>query len=304
MKRPKAYGYVRVSTLAQETSQQRDFVVAYYKARLQESHEWGGLFEDEGISAYSTNWLERPGGRAMWAKVGLGDAIIIQRIDRAVRGMRDAADCWKHLESKQVDLHCVDGGKQMGGASGRFVYQIHSAVSELSSGLTSARTREMKTAATLRGECTDRSPRPGYSKVASSGKRPSGKPVWIQVPNMTERRIIQAALDDFRNQRTLGNICDTLGAAGLYRSNKQLFSRQWMRWAMHCLLLDWPLTLSYEGFRKYFNEAKAYRYVVGKFQREYLVSSLAFVEKLKDEGYDFTKKRIGYPHIPNTTMLD
>lgn len=306
MRQPKALGYVRVSTDEQDVQQQRDYVTAYYQRNLAATHSWGGMFEDDGVSAYSTNWLERPGGRAMWQAAGLGDAIVVLRLDRAVRGSKDAAECWKHLESKRIDLHFVDGGLQSGGASGRFAYQIHSAVAELSSGLTAARTKEMKVAASLRGECTDSSPRPGY-RLEKTGERRASTRRWIkmQVPNLTERKIIEAAYKDFRNQRPLIDICDAIQSAGILRSNGQLYADKFMGWAMHCMLLQWPLTFSMREYYRYRREARQLGIVLdGKNRRDRLLGSLVNVERLVNEGHDFSRRIVGHPFVTTSSSLN
>jgi DNA invertase Pin-like site-specific DNA recombinase len=88
-------GYARVSTPGQDLAAQRDGLHALGVAN-QDIHV------DHGMSGTTR---ERPGLRSALASVRAGDTLVITKLDRLARSLRDATDIADELTKKGVALN-------------------------------------------------------------------------------------------------------------------------------------------------------------------------------------------------------
>lgn len=146
---PFAYGYVRVSTPRQNATgysmeHQRDQVFIKFNASYRDTHHWGGAFSDGGVSASKKKILERTAGKQLHDKLNKGDVIIVTRINRICRNLRDFTTMLEYWDSIGVGFVCTADPVDTSNNSpfGRFIVQLMGAIAELESGLISERIAE------------------------------------------------------------------------------------------------------------------------------------------------------------------
>lgn len=146
---PTAYAYIRVSTHRQQhrgysLEHQRDQTFIKFEGECQDSHKWGGAFEDGGVSASKKKVLDRDAGRQLHKILKEGDIIIVTRINRICRNLRDFTTMLEYWDSIGVGLICTADPVDTSNKSpfGRFIVQLMGAVAELESGLLSERLSE------------------------------------------------------------------------------------------------------------------------------------------------------------------
>jgi DNA invertase Pin-like site-specific DNA recombinase len=127
----KAVGYVRVSTDKQaDKGVSLDAQVAKIHAMaVVQGAEVLEVIQDAGESAKS---LERPGMARLLALVDSGavQTVIIAKLDRLTRSVRDLGDLLERFEKRKVSLVSVAESLDTGSAAGRLVLNIMTAVSQ------------------------------------------------------------------------------------------------------------------------------------------------------------------------------
>lgn len=117
------------------------------------------VFEDESISAFSKPFASRPGAIRLLTDLKRGDHVIIYRVDRAFRNIRDACYIEKELRDKGVSLHITREGIDTGNEYGRMFFQILAMFSEMESSMKSQRQKENAAARRQRGDFIGGKPR-------------------------------------------------------------------------------------------------------------------------------------------------
>ena len=103
----KVYGYVRVSTHLQKNDSQDASIDRLVQNAVAQGATDGGCFCDHGVSAFTTNWQERPAGRLLFEALQPGDTIAVFALDRAFRSIIDMSRTVEDLLSR--DIHIVTG---------------------------------------------------------------------------------------------------------------------------------------------------------------------------------------------------
>jgi DNA invertase Pin-like site-specific DNA recombinase len=138
-------GYARVSTSGQDLAAQRDGLHALGVAD-QDIHV------DHGMSGTTR---ERPGLRSALASVRAGDTLVVTKLDRLARSLRDATDIADELTKKGVALNLGGSVYDPTDPVGRLLFNVLGMVAEFEADLIRARTREgmaiAKAAGKLRG---------------------------------------------------------------------------------------------------------------------------------------------------------
>ncbi|WP_263090305.1 recombinase family protein [Curtobacterium sp. RIT-PI-V] len=138
-------GYARVSTSGQDLAAQRDGLQALGVAD-QDIHV------DHGMSGTTR---ERPGLRSALAAVRSGDTLVVTKLDRLARSLRDATDIADELTKKGVALNLGGSVYDPTDPVGRLLFNVLGMVAEFEADLIRARTREgmaiAKAAGKLRG---------------------------------------------------------------------------------------------------------------------------------------------------------
>ncbi len=139
-------GYARVSTCDQSLDLQID---ALRKAGCEQ------IFEDRGISGVAT---DRPGLEKALAALGEGDTLVVWRLDRLARSMRDLTDTITALHAREIGFQSICEHIDVSSAFGEFVLHILSAVAHFERALIVERTRAGMAAAKARGAKFGRKP--------------------------------------------------------------------------------------------------------------------------------------------------
>lgn len=159
-------GYARVST----QDQSLDMQVAALKAA-----GCVRVFEDNGLGGGST---ERPGLKLALEAVSSGDTLLVWKIDRLARSLRDLTEIIATLAERQVGFRSLTEALDISSACGRFTLQILSAVAELEREIIRERTRAGMQAAKERGAKIGRRPALSSEQLAqASARATAGEPI-------------------------------------------------------------------------------------------------------------------------------
>ena len=145
-------GYARVSTNDQDLTAQKNALAALGVA-LQKT------FTDQGLTR--TN-RARPGLREALAACRAGDTLVVTKLDRLARSLRDAKDIVDDLTLREVKLSIGGSVHDPTDPVGRLLFNVLAMVAEFEADLIRARTREgmqvAKAAGRLRGKQPKLSP--------------------------------------------------------------------------------------------------------------------------------------------------
>jgi DNA invertase Pin-like site-specific DNA recombinase len=142
-------GYARVSTDAQDLTAQRDDLSALGVPQER-------IYSDRGMTG--TN-RERPGLREALAACLQGDTLVVTKLDRLARSLRDTTDIAEELTRRQVRLNLGGSVYDPTDPVGRLLFNVLGMVAEFESDLIRARTREGMATAKVRGKLKGRKPK-------------------------------------------------------------------------------------------------------------------------------------------------
>ena len=211
----KAVGYVRVST-----DKQADFGVSLEaqseKVRAMAVVQGAELLDvivDAGESAKS---LTRPGMVRLLSLVDSRsvDAVIIAKLDRLTRSVKDLAELLERFNRRGVSLVSVAEALDTGTAAGRLVLNIMTAVSQWEREAIGERTRDAMRHKKANGECVGNIPF-GY-RLSSDGRH---------LEENTEEQAVLAKARELRCLKySLRHIANELNRTG-YRTRRGTFWR-------------------------------------------------------------------------------
>lgn len=137
----RVWGYARVSTIDQDTSIQRAALIAAgVPANL--------LFEEK---ASGTNLDGREKLSQLLRIIEPGDVLVVTRIDRLARSMRDFANVIHDLRSRGIALRVTEQNIDTSGAAGTLMMNMLAAFAEFETQLRAERQREGIAKAKARG---------------------------------------------------------------------------------------------------------------------------------------------------------
>ncbi len=149
-------GYARVSTQDQNLNLQRE---ALTKAGCEK------IMEDQ-ISGART---ERPGLIQALGELRAGDTLVVWKLDRLGRSVRNLIDLVSSLQARDVQFKSLTDAIDTGTPSGRFFFHVMASLAEMERDLTIERTRAGLEAARKFGRMPGQK-RMSESKVASARK--------------------------------------------------------------------------------------------------------------------------------------
>lgn len=142
------YGYVRVSTIQQadhgdSLEAQIKQVTSYAASRglvLPES----GIFVERGVSGGS-EFANRPEGSRLLSAISSGDVLILSKLDRGFRNLRDALGTLHLLKERGVIFCCLDlGGEVSGSGVGSILFAVMGAFADFERSRIASRISEVK----------------------------------------------------------------------------------------------------------------------------------------------------------------
>lgn len=133
-RKPRAYGYVRVSTGRQADSglsleAQKEQIQRYFAYALANTHDWGGFYEDPAVSG-GVLLRKRPAGGQLETALESGDSVIFSKLDRGFRSALDFMATLERWEAKKVAVHLLDLNLDTSTPIGRMIAGILSHVAE------------------------------------------------------------------------------------------------------------------------------------------------------------------------------
>ena len=192
---PAFFAYIRVSTDEQIDGasldvQKQQAEAKYEKLKLERPElEWGGVFNDEGQSAYRVRFLNRPEGGRLDENLRSGDVICVYRLDRSFRSTEDFLQTFKMWHERGVRLTSSAEEFDIRGPWGKFIATTLVAVAELDSSIKSERIKDSLRMQRSKGGLTPgKYPAIGYMRVTAHGRR-------YQIPDPKQlvavRRIVE-----------------------------------------------------------------------------------------------------------------
>lgn len=142
-------GYARVSTDGQDLTAQTDALVALGVPAER-------VFSDKGMTGTRR---DRPGLKSALAACRPGDTLVVTKLDRLARSLRDATDIAEELTKRSVRLNLGGSIYDPTDPVGRLLFNVLGMVAEFESDLIRARTREGMATAKVRGKLKGRKPK-------------------------------------------------------------------------------------------------------------------------------------------------
>jgi DNA invertase Pin-like site-specific DNA recombinase len=142
-------GYARVSTDGQDLTAQTDALVALGVPAER-------VFSDKGMTGTKR---DRPGLKSALAACRPGDTLVVTKLDRLARSLRDATDIAEELTRRGVRLNLGGSVYDPTDPVGRLLFNVLGMVAEFESDLIRARTREGMATAKVRGKLKGRKPK-------------------------------------------------------------------------------------------------------------------------------------------------
>lgn len=147
------YGYTRVSTGRQVDSglglsAQRTLILAHARTIGPQRPR---IVVERGVSARGVAFARRRGGGQLDHALRAGDHLIIAKLDRGFRSVRDCATMLERWHARGVVVHLLDIGASTHTPAGRLIISIMAAVAEWESRRIGERIRDAHAALRTRG---------------------------------------------------------------------------------------------------------------------------------------------------------
>lgn len=150
-------GYVRVSTNDQNTALQRNAL---------DSAGCELIFEDK----ISGKTAERPGLKKLLKRLYPGDTLVVWKLDRLGRSMRNLVILVEELKQRSVNFRSLTDSIDTSTPMGRFFFHIMGALAEMERELIVERTRAGLAAARAQGRIGGRRPKLTPEQWAQAGR--------------------------------------------------------------------------------------------------------------------------------------
>jgi DNA invertase Pin-like site-specific DNA recombinase len=192
-RKPKTFAYARASTKIQVDSPetQKDLIRKYAT--------FNGLgdvtlFVDPAKSAKFA-WEDREAGKVLFAQLKPGDSVVIAKLDRAFRRLKDCCDVLEKFKRMGIKLHVVNmlgGAIDLSSPMGCFLVHILAAFAELERAFISERTKDGLARKKRTGVAHTRFPGYGFrwKKVWLDGKQ-----VKLKERDDEERNVMRSIVE-------------------------------------------------------------------------------------------------------------
>ena len=170
-------GYARVSTLDQNLDLQMD---ALKNAGCE-------VIYQEKVSGKNK---ERPELNQLFSKLRVKDTVVVWKLDRLGRSLRDLIDLVAEMQKLEVNFVSIQDSINTATATGRFTFNIFASLAEFEREIISERTKAGLASARARGR---------------KGGRPSG----LSKENLSKAKTIKVLFD--LQEKTMQEIADDLG---------------------------------------------------------------------------------------------
>ena len=167
------YGYTRVSTLQQANEgesleTQKKIIIGYAQSKGLDIDP-NNIFVEAGVSG-SVEFKQRPEGSRLCSIVKPGDMLIIPKIDRGFRNIRDALNSLHDFKQQNISVHFIDlGGDATTNGISQVIFTILGAFADFERERISQRISEVKQQQKANGFWTGGQPPFGY-RVNEEGR--------------------------------------------------------------------------------------------------------------------------------------
>ena len=160
MKKPRTVGYLRVSTIDQDTEKNKAEIL-----ELANEKQFGHVkFVEEKVSG-KKSWKERK-IKGIIDELGEGDRLIVPELSRLGRSMLEIMEMLSIAKDKGIYIYAVKGGWELNGSiQSKVMAMAFSIASEIERDLISKRTKEGLRARKAQGVKLGRPKGPGKSKL-------------------------------------------------------------------------------------------------------------------------------------------
>lgn len=249
---PICYCYGRHSTAKQElTREAQEFrCTEYYERHLKpQGVLYGGFFYDAATSA-RTPFTEREQGRIVHVVAQPGDHIVVSKLDRPFRSLRDGVVSMEQWQDRGVHFHSLDLQVDTSTPMGRFFRTVLLAVAELEREFAKERTRET-------AELRQRQGLP-YSRGCPVGWRIVGEAPHRKFKADENERMVVEHMAKLKSE---GYSNDDIALwsirQSLYQTKRPFPSRGQVRAALNARRLGYPKVSDYKKVNKMAREARA-----------------------------------------------
>ena len=154
-------GYARVSTLEQDLSAQREAL-----ERLGVENK--NIYFDHGLTGTTR---ARPGLREALAATRDGDTLVVTKLDRLARSLKDLVNLVNEIQEKGGALHSLNDQIDTTTPHGKFTFHVFAALAEFERDIIRERTKAGLTAARARGRVAAYWARPRAAGAAPAADR-------------------------------------------------------------------------------------------------------------------------------------
>lgn len=164
----RGYGRISLDTARSGSiAKQRERITKFAGIEM----EW---YADESVSGSKIPFGNRPEGHRLLADLQPGDRVIVTKIDRAARSVRDLLDLVERIEKQGSSIVFVDQNIDTGGSMGRFILTLLGAIAELEAAIIAERRKE------------------SLESFAQEGRHAVGKAPWgfLSVDNPNGRGLV------------------------------------------------------------------------------------------------------------------
>jgi site-specific DNA recombinase len=216
-----AIGYARVSTDKQDkegVSMEAQTTKIRAAVTLHDDWTLTEIISDGGESAKS---LDRPGMLRILAMMDAGEvgAVIVAKLDRLTRSVKDLAILLEHFQRNNVVLVSIAEALDTASAAGRLVLNIMMSVSQWEREAISERTRDALAHKRSKGERAGTIPYGYCSKLDGITKQTKdGRTVYVQIEEAPEEQTVIAEIKRLRKRGrgwTTRAIAEELNRKGL-----------------------------------------------------------------------------------------
>lgn len=239
------YGYGRHSTNKQEltAAAQEKRCVEYWEKHLKDKGvEWGGFHYDKATSA-RIPFGERQSGRIVLLASKPGDHVVVTKMDRAFRSLRDGITTMDQWSDRGVTFHTMDLQVDTGTPLGRFFRQILLAVAELEREFARERTAEIVAARKKEGKPYSKAIPAGWRVVGIKGSRK-----WKV--DEEERRLIDRMAEMREDGESYERISSWSRRQRELPCKRRFGTKDTARWAISARAAGYPKVCNYKTFNK------------------------------------------------------
>lgn len=187
---PTCWGYIRASKQEQETTltTQAEMIEREYQHRFKGAYARGQNFVDRGVSG-SKRFRTRPQGLKLCLAIEPGDLLVITKLDRGFRNLRDLSTMMEEWRDKKIRVVLMDISADTGTPVGLMLVSILGAVAEFERNRISERIRNTFESYRNQGKPThgDKKLRYGFRII---GEKPNRKMVRCDYSRAVGSKIV------------------------------------------------------------------------------------------------------------------